>query len=68
MKEVPLARRVMEMHVEHVDVAANWLGFLCNLSVNALNKVRSQCILSGSTLCNGWCAACRCSIVASTCR
>ncbi len=40
MGEVPLARRVMEMHAEHVDVATKWLGFLCNVDVSSSNQVR----------------------------
>ena len=39
MGEVPLARRVMEMHAEHVDVATKWLGFLHHVAVSSSNEV-----------------------------
>ncbi len=40
MGEVPLARRVMDRHVDHVDLATKWLGFLWNVAVSSSNQVR----------------------------
>ncbi len=40
MGEVPLARRVMDRHVDHVDVATKWLGFLWNAGFSSSNQVR----------------------------